>query len=134
MNLENYKQIIEMFDDLYRESCDSFASLIFKEKIKPVLDQFQLRLVAGNNDYAVYPTHRTPNGIVRKYADPHDTNQTFDLEKDIWIKEALHDYLSLQPHFMRNPLGTIMPCYDPTEEAVWSNQLNTTRKSPTDCK
>jgi len=113
---KKYEEFIQKIDEKYIDICGKLAFVIFEINIKPILDKYKLELVTGNADYQIYATEQTPKDFIDTYCSKHRSRDLVFLYEDDWIMGNLGVYLALKSDYMRHPLGTIMPCYDPSKK------------------
>src|SRR4026207_609987 len=100
----------------YSDWVDGYASQIFEDIVKPWLEKYHLRFVAGMGDYFIAGTDRTPRWFMSKHKDQWIYNTDGKLDKDKlpqYLIEVLESSISGMDG---NCLGSLMPEFDPREE------------------
>lgn len=92
----------------YGEEVFAYAEHVFKEKIIPYLEKYNLEFLAGNGTFWIGYTNETPKWFVTKYFSGAGT-WSIDVDKiDSRISKILQSEI---PGMSGNDLGSIMPCY-----------------------
>ncbi len=111
-----YEKHIETMFEEYQAAVELYAEEVFYYRIKPWLENFHLKFVAGMGGYSIRYTDQTPAWFVARYRDQwiHNTENLLDKDKlDTRIIQILSSDVEGLPG---NDFGSLMPEFSPETE------------------